>query len=126
MPPQQGHFLVLSIDTLPENKKRPASCSQETKRLQTLCGTTLIAAPLARRDPSRPPSRADAVTGIHRPYLLTRSLSERFVFRKGRRATGTPARLMEDFARVPRYQNRTESNFEKSFDRAVFQQEAPR
>ena len=48
---------------------------QETKRLQTLCGTTLLAVPLRAAAPHCPPSRADAVTGITRPRLLTRRLS---------------------------------------------------
>ena len=69
---------------------------QETKRLQTLCGTTLAAVPsrgaapqcpLSRADavtgidrraaPQCPLSRADAVTGIDRPCLLASSFSRR-------------------------------------------------
>ena len=56
-------------------KKNALPLLQETKRLQTLCGTTLLAVPLRAAAPHCPPSRADAVTGITRPRLLMRRLS---------------------------------------------------
>ena len=90
--PQFGHFTRIHI---PSENKNALPLFQETKRLQTLCGTTLAAAPLRETAPHSPLPRADAVTGINRPRLLASSFSRRLQgdFRRSSRPPCTKRRL---------------------------------
>ena len=94
------------------NKKRPASFPRDKALANTLRYHSSCR-PFAGDSPSRPPSRAGALSGTKRPRLLARSPSEHEMFRKCRRAMGTPARPMEDSTRVPRYQIATMFRFER-------------
>ena len=57
--------------------KNALPLNSETKRLKTLCGTTLLAGPLAERGHSRLPLQADGITPVTRPRLLASSFSRR-------------------------------------------------
>ena len=57
--------------------KNALSLNSETKRLKTLCGTTLLAVSLAGHGPSRLPTQADGITPVTRPRLLASSFSRR-------------------------------------------------
>ena len=106
--------------------KNALSPLQETKRRKTLCGTTLLAAPSRDAAPHCPPSRADGITPVKRPYLLTRCRFENETFSNRAAVPGTPARLMENSTRLRRYQTGIHSILKEFFNRVVFQQEAPR
>ena len=58
-------------------KQKNTLSHQETKRLKTLCGTTLGCRPLTEPTAQRLQSQADALTGIIRPHLLASSFSRR-------------------------------------------------
>ena len=108
--PQWGHFIRQS----PPKEKNALPLVQETKRFIKHSAVPLsVAVPLRDTAAHCPPSRAGAVTGTKRPRLLARSPSEHEMFRKCRRAMGTPARPMEDSTRVPRYQIATRFRFER-------------
>ena len=90
--PHAGH----STGNPPSRKTKNAlPLNSETKRLKTLCGTTLAAAPLRETAPHSPLPRADAVTGINRPRLLASSFSRRLQgdFRRSSRPPCTKRRL---------------------------------
>ena len=72
--PHTGH----STGNPPSRKTKNAlPLNSETKRLKTLCGTTLLAGLLAERGHSRLPLQADGITPVTRPRLLASSFSRR-------------------------------------------------
>lgn len=71
--PQPGH----SISIPPCKNKNALSPSRDKALGKTLCGTTLGCRDLADTTAHSPPSRADGITLVTRPYLLASSFSRR-------------------------------------------------
>ena len=71
--PQPGH----SISIPPRKNKNALSPSRDKALGKTLCGTTLGCRGLADTTAHSPPSRADGITPVTRPYLLASSFSRR-------------------------------------------------
>jgi len=70
--PQWGR----SMSLLPKEKQNAPCLSQETKCKHSAVPLSVVC-PLREQTALRPPSRADAVTGIDRPNLLASSFSRR-------------------------------------------------
>ena len=92
-----------------ENQKRAPSPSRDRAR-PALCVTTLLAAPSRETAPHGPPIRADGVTPIKRPHLLTRNTMKMKHLHGGCRAAHASA-VHRNPTRLRRYKNQTGADF---------------